>query len=467
MPDFDFDVLLIGAGQSNVPLGPKLVKDGHRVGLIERKQVGGSCVNFGCMPSKSVHSSARVAHLARHGAGYGIEVGDVNPILKDVLARARVWTEKARGNIRGSFEQNDVRFFDGHARLAGKQGSGFKVEISKGDGSTETVTAKRVVLDPGSRTVDPGIDGLEDAHPITSESWIDRDDVGRRLVILGGGYIGVEMAQFYRRMGHDVTLVQKSGQILGHEDEDMAAIIQDCLAGEGVTFLMETKTTRVEKTGDGFRVHLDGGEPIDCDTIFNATGRRPNTDDLGLNSIGVETDDRGAIATNDYGEVDGVPNLYAVGDCRGGPAFTHTAHDDHHILLGRLRQQRDPGGSPVRTKRIVPWAVFTDPELGRVGKAQKDAPGAKIVTVKMKSNDRARVIGEGVGLVKLVLDPADPRGKLLGATIVGPAAGELVHAFVMLMHLDQPLESILDAVFIHPTLFEVVHQAVDTWHKQR
>ncbi len=462
MPDFDFDVFLIGAGQANVPLGPKLTKLGHRVALAEREHMGGSCVNFGCMPSKAVHASARVAHLARNGREWGIEVGEVKPILEDVLARARVWTEKARHHIRKSFEENDVHLYQGHARLAGRHGDGYVVTV--GD---ERVTAERVVLDPGSRTFLPPIDGLEEANPITSETWLDRADVGKRLVMLGGGYIGVEMAQFYQRMGHDVTLVQKSNGILGHEDQDMAGMIRDALEREGVRFLLGTKTTSVEADGDGHRVHFEGHEPITCDTIFAATGRDPNTSDLGLDTVGIDTNDRGEIATDDVGQVEGFGNLYAVGDCRGGPAFTHTAHDDHHILLGHLRNERDPGGSATRPQRIVPWAVFTDPELGRVGKAEKDVPNAKIVTVKMKSNDRARVTGEGVGMVKLVLDPDDRDGKLLGACIVGPQAGELIHGLVMLMHLDKPLASILDAVFIHPTLFEVVHQAVDTWHKQR
>ncbi|MEM1011128.1 MAG: FAD-dependent oxidoreductase [Planctomycetota bacterium] len=462
MSEFDFDVFLVGAGQTNVPLAPKLCGDGHRVGLAEKEHFGGSCVNFGCMPSKAVHASARVAHLARNGQDWGVEVGEVRPVLTDVLARARVWTEKARHHIRKSFETSGVQLYQGHARLADRHGDGFIVTV--GD---ERVTAGRVVLDPGSRTALPDVEGLAEANPITSESWLDRDDVGRRLVMLGGGYIGVEMAQFYQRMGHEVTLVQHSDRILRHEDDDMAGLIVEALEGEGVRFLFGRKTTKVEPDGDGWRVQFDHGDPVSCDTIFAATGRHPNTSDLGLEQIGVETGERGAIETDDVGRVAGVDNLYVCGDARGGPAFTHTAHDDHHILLGHLREERDPGGSADRSQRLVPWAVFTDPELGRVGKSEKDAPGATIITVPMKANDRARVTGEGVGQVKLVLDPDDPNGKLLGACIVGPQAGELIHAFIMLMHLDKPLASILDAVFVHPTLFEVVHQAVDKWHKQQ
>ncbi len=471
--DFDYDVFLIGAGQANVPLGPKLAKDGFAVALAEREHMGGSCVNFGCMPSKAIHASARVAHQARNARDFGIDIDPVavRPDLGDVLARARVFTEKARHHIFKSFESNGVCLLEGHARLAGRHGEGFRVEIALSDGGTESVTARRVVLDPGSRTNRIDLPGLDLLSAITSETWIDRDDVPARLLILGGGYIGCEMAQTYRRLGRDVTLVQNADQLLTREDPEIAGWLQRCFEDEGIVVRVGASAQQIERVGDGFRLHLKEGQPVDFDGLFLATGRLPNTDDLGLDTVGVETDKKRAIATDEYGAVDGCPGLYAVGDCRGGPAFTHTAHDDHHILRGRLLDERDPGGSPDRQHRLVPYAVFTDPEIGRVGlsecQAKEKGIDPQIVCVDMRSNDRARTVGESHGMVKLVLDPNDPDGKLLGATVIGTHAGELIHAFVMLMHLEKPLASILDIVFIHPTLFEIVHQAVDRWHKSR
>ena len=462
MPEqYDFDAFLVGGGQANVPLGPKLARRGWRVALAEREHMGGSCVNFGCMPSKAVHASARVAHLARNGRDYGVDVAGVEPVLADVLARARGHSETAERHITGAFEDNGVKLICAHARLAGRHGEGYRVAV--GD---ETVTARHVVLDPGSTTALPPIDGLEAADPITSETWPARDDVGRRLLILGGGYIGVEMAQFYRRMGREVTLVQDKPQILTREDPEVAGWLQRCLEEEGVTFELGRRAERV----DGNRLLLENGDPIEFDAIFAATGRDPNTSDLGLDTVDVQPGERGVIDTDEYGGVPDRPGLWVCGDARGGPAFTHSAHDDHHVLLGQLTGERDPGGSPNRAGRLVPYAVFTDPELGRIGlsEGQARAQGVDhdVVCVEMRSNDRARMIGQGHGMVKLIIDREGNEGRLFGATVLGPAAGELVHAFVMLMHLHRGLRSILDAVFIHPTLFEVVHQAVDTWHKR-
>lgn len=471
-PGFDYDVFLVGGGQTNVPLGPKLAQDGFKTALAEREHMGGSCVNFGCLPSKAVHASARVAHLAQHGRDFGIEINpvDVRPSLPDVLARARVFVNAAERAITSQFADNDVTLYPGHARLVGREGDGFALSVTTSEGKIIPVTARYVVLDPGSRTHRPDVEGIDQLQCLTSERWINCDEVPARMVILGGGYIGVEMSQFYRRMGRDVTVVQRASQVLTREDREVADWLQQCLAGEGIGFRMNATPTRLENRGDAWRLHLEAGEPIDCDTVFLATGRRPNTSDLGLDTVGVVPDAKGVIETDPYGETV-QPGLFATGDCRGGPAFTHTAHDDHHILLGRLLGQRDPGGSDNRKQRIVPYAVFTDPELGRVGLSEGQAVEQNVphttITVKMRSNDRARAVGEPEGLVKLVLDPHDPRGRLLGATMLGNSAGELIHAFVMLMHLDQPLESILDAIFIHPTLFEIVHQAVDTWHKSK
>ena len=241
---FDFDVLLIGGGQADVPLGPKLVEHGYRVALAERSHMGGSCVNFGCLPSKAVHASARVAHLASRGKDFGVHVGDVRPDLADVLARARAMSEEAQSHIREHHEKSGVTLYSAHARLAGRtdDGAGFRVRMN-GD---KVVTARVVVLDTGSRTAMPDIPGLADADPITAETWPTRDALPRRLLVLGGGYIGVEMSQFYARMGSRVTLVESGEQILSRDDPDVAGAVRECLAAEGIAFRLGTKLERVE-----------------------------------------------------------------------------------------------------------------------------------------------------------------------------------------------------------------------------
>ena len=467
-PRFDFDVLLVGGGQTSVPVGPKLCKRGYRVALAEQRHMGGSCINFGCYPSKAVHASARVAHLARRGADFGIDVGPVRPSLPEVLLRARAKIEEAERHITRHFDQSGVRLFAAHARLAGRtdDGEGFRVSLDAG-GQISSVTARVVVLDTGSKTRLPDIPGLAEADPITAETWPTRDALPRRLLMLGGGYIGIEQAQFYRRIGAAVTVVESGPQILSREDPDVAGKIKACLEGEGVAFRLGARLTRVTRDGELFVAEFQEGEPLEFDGLFVATGRPPSTRDLGLDTVGVEPDDKGYVTTDPFGETC-VPGLYAAGDIRGGGAFTHSAHDDHHILLGRLLGHRDPGGSRSRANRIVPYAVFTDPELGRVGMSESAARQAglafEVVTVPMNRNDRAQAIGEVEGFVKLVV--ARETGKLLGAAVIGPGGGELIHAFIVLMHLDRPLLDLLDAIFIHPTLFEIVHSSVDAYYLQ-
>ena len=466
---FDFDVLLIGAGQASVPLGPKLCKRGYRVALAEQQHMGGSCVNFGCYPSKAVHASARVASLARRGKEFGVDVGHVRPDLAEVLLRARAMVEDAERHITDHFDHNRVKLFAAHARLAGRtdDGEGFRVSLDSG-GQVSGVTARVVVLDTGSKTRLPDVPGLADTDPITAENWPTRDRLPPRLLMLGGGYIGVEMAQFYRRMGAEVTLVESGGQVLSREDPEVAATLQQCLAEEGVRFRLDTKLARVDRRGDAFVAQFEGGEPLEVDGVFVATGRPPNTRDLGLRTVGVEADDKGYVTTDPFGQTP-VPGLYATGDIRGGGAFTHSAHDDHHILLGHLLGRRDPGGSESRQDRIVPYAVFTDPELGRVGLSEKAARQAgeefDVVCVPMSRNDRAHAVGETSGFVKLLVAP--DTGRLLGASVLGPNAGEFVHAYITLMHLGRPLLDVLDMIFIHPTVAEIIHSTADAYFRQK
>ena len=466
---FDLDVLLVGAGQASVPLGPKLCGRGYRVALVEQQHMGGSCVNFGCYPSKAVHASARVAALARRGREFGVDVGHVRPSLPEVLLRARAMVEDAERHITEHFDHNRVRLFAAHARLAGRtdDGEGFRVSLDAG-GQVSSVTARVVVLDTGSKTALPDVPGLAEIDPLTAENWPTRDELPPRLLMLGGGYIGMEMAQFYRRMGAEVTLVESGEQVLSREDPEVAGTLQDCLAGEGVNFRLQTKLTRVTRRGDAFVAEFDQGEPLEVDGVFVAVGRPPNTGDLGLQTVGVEPDDKGYVTTDPFGQTC-VPGLYAAGDIRGGGAFTHSAHDDHHILLGHLLGRRDPGGSRSRANRLVPYAVFTDPELGRVGLSEKAAKQAglafDLVCVPTNRNDRARAVGEASGFVKLLVAP--DTGKLLGASVLGPNAGEFVHAYITLMHLDRPLLDLLDMIFIHPTVAEVIHSTVDAYHRQK
>jgi pyruvate/2-oxoglutarate dehydrogenase complex dihydrolipoamide dehydrogenase (E3) component len=453
-----FDFLIIGGGQAGIPLAYGLANAGNRVGLVEAKHLGGSCINFGCTPTKAAISSAKLAYQARRASEYGLTIPTVGVDFAAVLKRAREILTRSRTSLDRGFEQVDnPTLMRGRAALDGKEGKRFAVKV--GDAR---LTTDQVVLNTGTRTAIPTISGLKRIDTIDSENWLDKTDLPERLIMVGAGYIGLEMGQFYRRMGSKVTVIEGSGQIIAHEDRDVALAIQGFLESEGIEFRMNTKIKNVRPSRDGVVVLVEGPmsqSEMEGSHIFLATGRKPNTDKLGLEKIGVKTSD-GGIVQVDKRLASNVDGVWAAGDIRGGPMFTHTSWDDYRILMSQLT-----GDGSRTTDRIIPYGVFVDPELGRVGMTEKEAraSGAKIkvATFDMKRNGKANEIGEPRGFIKVVADAETSR--ILGAAVLAAEGAELVHLYIDVMNAGAPFTAIKDAIHIHPTLAEAVQSAVSSF----
>lgn len=321
--------------------------------------------------------------------------------------------------------------------------------------------AKNVVLDTGTRSAIPPVEGLQDAGCIHAGNWLDVAELPRKLAIIGGGYIGVEMAQLYRRLGSEVTIIESGGQIAAQEDADVASRLQELLAAEGVAFRLNARVERVEGKSGKLKLHV-AGTTLGATHIFSATGRQPNTDDLGLESVGVRTDEHGFVEV-DKRLATNVNGVWAAGDIRGGPMFTHTAWDDYRVIESQIA-----GDGSRTTERVVPYAVFTDPELGRAGMTEREARSAghavKIGRFEMKQNGKALELGETAGFIKVVVDAASDR--VLGAAVLAHEGAELVHIYIDLMNARAPFRNIRDAVFIHPTLAEAVQSALATMEER-
>lgn len=447
-----YDVLVIGAGQAGIPLAYSLAGEGKSVALAERKHLGGSCVNFGCTPTKAAIASGEVAAQARRAAEFGVNIPEVGVDFPAVLRRARGIVEKKTGGIEKGLQKTDnPELIWGHARIEGRGSEGFRVSV--GDRS---VLAREVVLDTGTRTAVPPVEGLSEVDFIHSGNWLEREDLPEHLAVIGAGYIGLEMAQFYRRMGSRVTVIGSADRPAANEDEEVSDGLQGILEGEGVKFELGARAEKVEKAGDGLRISLDNGDAIEATNVFVATGRQPNTDDLGLENAGLELPKSGIVAVDKRLRT-GVEGLWAAGDIRGGPMFTHTAYDDFRVLASQMT-----GDGSHTTERVVPYAIFTDPELGRAGMSEHEAREAgydyEVKSFDMAKDGKAQEIGETEGFIKVIVNRADD--TILGAAVLAHSGSELVHMYVDLMNAGAPYTVMRDAVHTHPTLAEAVQSAV-------
>ena len=456
MPDTHYEILIIGAGQAGPGLAVALAKRGKHVALAERKDIGGSCVNFGCTPTKAAIASARVAHLARRAGEFGLRIPTVEVDFAAVLERAKSIVVKSRTGLQQWLEGTEnLTLLKAHARFEGKDGDRFRVNVGG-----QRVTAAQVVLDTGTRSVIPPIEGLDKVDYIHAGNWLDTPELPDRLAVIGAGYIGLEMAQFYQRLGSRVIVIEGAGQVAGNEDPEIAAALQQLLENEGVEFRLNTQVTRIEGRTGKLRLVLNGAGSavVEATDVFVATGRRANTDDLGLETIGVATSKRG-IVTADERLSTNVKGVWVAGDIRGGPMFTHTAWDDYRILESQIA-----GDGSKTLDRVIPYAVFTDPELGRVGMTEREARAAghavRIGRFELRRNGKAVEVGETAGFIKVVADERSQR--LLGAAVLANEGAELVHIYIDLMNARAPYPVIRDAVYIHPTLAEAVQSAVAT-----
>jgi len=447
-----FDAVIVGTGQAGTPLARSLAGAGHTVAIVERHLVGGSCVNYGCTPTKTMLASARVAQLARHAEQWGVRAGEVEVDLGAVVARKRRVVEGFReSSRRGLEEAGGVELVFGHGRLTGPRA----VEVELADGGRRRLTARRwVFLNTGTRPSLPDIDGIHGVPTLDNRTVMELEEAPGHLLVLGGGYIGCELGQMFRRFGSAVTVIQRGARLLGREDADVSDGVAEILRADGVEILFAAETTRVKRADGGIAltVALPGGERrLAGSHLLVAAGRTPNTDDLGLDAAGVATDDRGYVPVNDRLET-GVPGIYALGDVHGGPAFTHASYDDFRVVARNLLGE----GGASRDGRQVPYVLFTDPQLGRIGLGEEEAEeqGREVRVAKLPMTEVARAIetGETRGFMKAVVDAGS--GEILGCAILGREGGEAMAVVQVAMMGRLPYTALRDGVFAHPTLAE-------------
>jgi pyruvate/2-oxoglutarate dehydrogenase complex dihydrolipoamide dehydrogenase (E3) component len=441
-----YDAIIIGSGQAGNPLSQQLADRGWTVALVEQEHLGGTCVNTGCTPTKTMVASAQVAHYARHAGKWGIRTGEVAVDLPGVVARKDDVVQQWRAGLEKKVQERPtLHLYRGRARFVGPH----RVRVGE-----QELAGERIFINTGTRPDVPKLEGLNGVKYLTNASIMELNVVPEHLLVLGGGYIGLEFGQMFRRFGSRVTVVHRSGQILPREDADVAQELQKALEAEGVRFVLNANTTRVAGHGGEITLTADAGhgpETLSGSHLLVATGRRPNTDDLGLEQAGVELDRRGYVRVNGRLETN-VPGVWALGDVKGGPAFTHISYNDFQIVYGNLVE-----GKQLSTAgRLVPYAVFTDPQLGRVGMTEKEARDTgrrlKIGTIPMAWVARAIERDETAGLMKIVVDAETDR--VLGAAILGTEGGELVQILGTLMLAGQPYTLLKGAIYIHPTLAE-------------
>ncbi|SMC95998.1 FAD-containing oxidoreductase [Rhizobium sp. RU36D] len=443
-----FDAIIIGAGQAGPSLAGRLNDAGRKVAIIERKHVGGTCVNTGCKPTKTLVASAYAAHLARRGADYGIiPTGPVRVDMAKVRDRAyQVTLDSRAGNESWLESMENCTLIRGHARFESP------TTIRVGE---ELLTAPQIFLNVGGRAAIPDFPGIQDVPYLTNSDIVVLDRVPKHLVIVGGSYIGLEFAQIYRRFGAEVTVVEKGPRLVSREDEDVSQAIREILEGEGIRIRTGAECIRFRWHEDGVAVGVDcteGAPEVIGSDVLLAVGRRPNTDDLGLDKAGVETDTRGYIKVGDDLATN-VEGIWALGDCNGRGAFTHTAYNDFEILAANLLD----GESRKVSDRVLGYALYIDPPLGRVGmtegQARQSGRNILVGTRPMSRVGRAVEKGETLGFMKLIAD-ADTR-KILGASILGTGGDEAIHGILDLMNADATFDTLRWAVPIHPTVSEL------------
>jgi pyruvate/2-oxoglutarate dehydrogenase complex dihydrolipoamide dehydrogenase (E3) component len=445
----NFDAIIIGAGQAGPPLAGRLTAAGMNVALIERHLFGGTCVNTGCMPTKTLVASAYAVHLARRGADYGLRIdGTISVDMKVVKARKDAVSTRSRTGVETWLKNMErCTVYEGHARFQSAR------EVRVGD---EVLAADRIFIDVGGRAVVPNMPGIDRVNYMTNTSILDLDVLPQHLVVIGGSYIGLEFAQMYRRFGADVTVVEKSSRLISHEDEDVSAAVKEILENEGIAVRLNAECIAFEPHGDEIGVNVDctsGAPSIPASHVLLAVGRRPNTDDLGLDQAGVDVDSHGMIVVDDQLRTN-VPGIWALGECNGKGAFTHTTYNDFEIVAANLLDD-----DPRRVSdRISAYALFIDPPLGRVGLSESEARrlGRKlrIGTRPMTRVGRAVEKGETQGFMKILVDAETD--AVLGATILGVGGDEAVHGILDIMYAKAPYTTLQRAVHIHPTVSELI-----------
>ena len=441
-----FDAIIVGAGQAGPPLAGRLTAAGQRVAVIERKLVGGTCVNTGCIPTKTMVASAHAAHLARRGADYGVGTGPVSVDMTKVKSRKDEIMLGNRKSVEDWLEgMNGCTVFRGHAVFQDPH------TLRVGD---DVLHTDRIFLNVGGRAMVADIPGLSDVDFLTNVSILELDTVPTHLVIVGGGYIALEFAQMYRRFGARVTIVEREPRLASREDEDVSATVEEILRAEGIDVIVGADDVRIAKTGNGFELTpRPGACPVEGSHLLLAVGRRPNTDDLGLQAAGVQTDARGYIVVDDQLKTS-VDHIWAMGDCNGKGAFTHTSYNDFEIVAANLLDD-----DPRRVSdRITTYALYIDPPLGRAGMTvdQVRASGRKALVGKRPMTRVGRAVekAETQGFMKIVVD-ADTQ-QILGAAVFGVGGDEAIHGILDVMSTKAPYTTLSRTMHIHPTVSELI-----------
>jgi pyruvate/2-oxoglutarate dehydrogenase complex dihydrolipoamide dehydrogenase (E3) component len=442
----NYDAIVIGSGQGGNPLSQKLADRGWSVALIEKEHLGGTCVNTGCTPTKTMIASAQVAHYARLASLWGVQATDVHVDLARVVARKdRVVGQWRAGQERKVSERPNMHLYQGHARFVAPH----KIRVDQ-----QELQSDRIFIDVGTRPIIPRLEGLDDVGYLTNASLMQLTQLPEHLLVLGGGYIGLEFGQMFHRFGSQVTIVHRDEHILPREDVDVTQELQKALEAEGIRFVLKAQTTRVARQDNQVVLTLEDGQgpqTLRGSHLLVATGRRPNTDDLGLEKAGVELDRQGFIRVNNRLETN-VPGIWALGDVKGGPAFTHISFNDYQIIWANLIE----GRTVTTDHRPVPYSAFTDPQLGRVGLTEREARAQgrrlKIGKIPMAWVARAIERDETAGLMKVIVDAQTD--QILGAAILSSEGGELVQILGFVMLARAPYTLLKGAVYIHPTLAE-------------
>jgi pyruvate/2-oxoglutarate dehydrogenase complex dihydrolipoamide dehydrogenase (E3) component len=447
-----YDAVIIGSGQGGNPLAGAFAGAGRKTAVIEREHVGGTCINEGCTPTKTMVASAKVAYLDRRSSDYGVRNGPVNVDMAEVRRRKRDIVNGFRGGSEQRLEgAENLDLIRGEAHFTGPR----ELEVRLGDGDTVRLSAENVFINVGARPGGVPVEGIDAVGALNSTTVMELDKVPDHLLVLGGGYVGLEFAQMFRRFGSEVTVVQRGPQLLAREDADVAEAVADVLDEDGIEVLLETEAQSARQDeGGAIQLTVSGPEgerTLSGSHLLVAAGRPPNTDLLNLEEAGIETDKRGFIKVDDRLETN-VPGVYALGDVKGGPAFTHVSYDDFRVIQANLLD----GGNATISDRLIPYTVFIDPQLGRVGLSESEAReqgrDVHVGTMPMSYVARALEMDESRGMMKVVVDAGT--GRILGCAVLGIEGGEIMAMIQIAIMGGLSYTALRDGMFAHPTLAE-------------
>jgi len=458
----NFDAIIVGSGQGGNPLALALANKAWQVALVERAYVGGSCINYGCTPTKTMIASARIAHVIKRAQEYGIDSASGTVNISKVVKRKNDIVKSFREGSRNNLVSNSrVSLIEGNARFVGEK----LLEIDLSKGGKERIKSEYIIIDTGSSPSKPSIPGLDSVNVLDSTTIMEIDQIPEHLLIIGGGYVGLEFGQMFHRFGSKVTIIQRNQQLLPLEDPDVTDEITEILKQEGLQILLKASTTKVDapvKERIVLSVKVDEKEQaIEGSHLLVATGRVPNTSFLNPEATGIKLDKKGFIPVNDRLETN-IPGIFAIGDVKGGPAFTHISYDDHLVLLKNILAE----GDATISGRLLPYVVYIDPQLGRIGLNEKQAKAQgydyRIAKIPMSWVARAIETDETKGLMKAIIDHKTKR--IIGAAILGKEGGEIMSAIQIAMMGKLPYTALRDGMFAHPTIaesFNTLFGAVD------